>query len=350
LSAQVIPDFSGVYLRDPAQRPPPGKAKISPELLFIEQAERLLDAGSPFILEVKQTPDHVLITAYQNEATASALYAFTRDRSIKEKSGDRKCEGRARFKKQKIVIESIKTRMPRRLHFGGRGVQTKETWELSRDRQTLMVRRSLPYPEIETYARQTDLASALRQAAADSLMRRCVSLRKPLVLGGRPIEEVNTALGLTGFRQFDRCVLFDAGFFGQFFKGLKQITNPDGIVFRRNGQPVSTFPDFVDLEVESRVGECPAWSRSLLLPSTPFSRIPAEFRQLRFSARWEGSVARDLGEIESELHTEPWTELSPPRKFYQMRIPSKDVQLQDSLVLRIFSEGGEQLGCISGHL
>ena len=84
--------------------------------------------------------------------------------------------------------------------------------------------------------------------------------------------------------------------------------------------------------------------------STSESPLPPELLGLRFRVKWAGSSIRDLGEVEPEIVSEPWTELRAPEKVYRVEIPSKGVPLSDSLEVRILTKAGNQIGCISGHI
>src|SRR5208282_6027923 len=77
---------------------------------------------------------------------------------------------------------------------------------------------------------------------------------------------------------------------------------------------------------------------------------PAELFSLRFQVRWTGSSTRELGELPSELLSEPWPEQREPEHFYRIEIPAKGVPLEDSLEIRILTRTGEQIGCIRGNI
>jgi hypothetical protein len=160
--------------------------------------------------------------------------------------------------------------------------------------------------------------------------------------------EVGVALGVFLYRQSDGLILFDAGLTGDFFKGLERHDTPNGTEFRMSGHVVSAFPDDVILEITPRpVPTPPAFSWIIGIPTR---RLPPEFLDLRFQVKWTGSSIRDLGELPSELLTEPWTEWRLPERLYRLQIPAKGVPLTDSLEVRIFTHSGNQIGCVSGHI
>ncbi len=130
---------------------------------------------------------------------------------------------------------------------------------------------------------------------------------------------------------------------GKFFNGLERIRKSHQIEFRKDHQTILVYPDLIVMEVAT-FGGCGSGPDSLAAP------LPPELQNLRFKAKWIGSVQRDAGYVHSELLTEPWTELGHPRQFYRLEIPAKDVPLIDDLEVRIFSQDGTELGCICGHL
>jgi hypothetical protein len=80
------------------------------------------------------------------------------------------------------------------------------------------------------------------------------------------------------------------------------------------------------------------------------ARQPEAVHDLRFTVRWLGAQQQDLGEIRSEFLHEPLREQAAPEAFYRMRIPAQDVSLTDDLEVSIFSQSGEQLACVKGHI
>ena len=340
--AQTSPDFSGVYLSSPVKRQPP-----------------IPGAVEPVVLEVKQSADSFDVTTAQNGVSAATHYRFgavpsrgVNGRRVPQLAG-------VRLKDEKLLIEYQVERPSSVLEPGPRKV--KETWELSQDRQTLTVTRKYEFAsspsdhftEVATYSRQISLNAALAVADAASNMSKCNSFMPPSTQEKNVKYDVGARLGTTSFRQLDRYVLFSADLSGQLFDGLERIRQADGFEFLKNRQVVSKYSDFVILEIEPQVFHLSPWVERVLLGTIsqlPNTVLPDEFLNLRFKLKWIGSAVRELGEVEAELLTEPWTELRPPSKFYRLQVAAKDVPLTDNLEIRILTAGGKQIGCISGHI
>lgn len=139
------------------------------------------------------------------------------------------------------------------------------------------------------------------------------------------------------------CSVFSADLSaGKFFNGLERIRKSGQVEFRKDHQTVVMYPDLIVMEIAA-FGGCGSGPDSLTAP------LPPELRNLRFKAKWIGSVQRDVGYVHSELLTEPLWELGHPKQFYRLEIPAKGVPLTDDLEVRIFSKQGTEIGCMRGH-
>jgi len=351
LLGQNLPDFSGVYLRDRAKSElRAGAGWRGQRIRQFQEVEQALDDGSMLILVVTQTAESIEVTKIQNGAKTTSNYDLNMSKSKRAHSSGSGSAGHARFRKGALVIHS--SGFEPSDWYGGTGLfySVTERWELSPDSRILTVRRTPSRSGIETYSRQPSLDSALARASEASLMNKCVCLRLSFPANSRTKDWDEAELGFTAYRQLNKCTLFDAGLWGEFFKGLERIDTPDGTQFRKSGQVVSEFPDDVVLEVSTKIDDCapgPLWVLPMITSASP---IPPELFGLRFRVRWASSATRDLGEPQSEFFTEPWPELGAPEKFYRIQIPSKGVRVTDDLEIRILTSAGNQIGCISGHI
>lgn len=346
LLAQNGPDFSGVYLRNRARSYlRVGAGAQAQRIRLLQELEQALDDGSPLILLVIQTANSIEVTKIQNGVKATSHYDLNSSKSKKVRSHGSESMGRAKFNRETLLIE-YNAPLPM---FRGMTFRVKEKWKLSPDSRVLTI-QPLPSGETETFTRQASLDSARARVSEASLMNKCVCLRWPSLPNARSKNEDEAGLGFTAYRQLDTCMLFDAGLSGEFFKRLERSDSPNGTQFRKSGQMVSEFPDYVVLEIATKVWECAPGDLWIITMSTSASPLPPELLGLRFRVKWAGSSIRDLGEVEPEIVTEPWTELRPPEEFYRVEIPSHGVPLTDSLEIRILTKAGSQIGCISGHI
>ena len=198
----------------------------------------------------------------------------------------------------------------------------------------------------DTYVRQPSLDTAQTHAMAghascDDRIAEWIRRYQP-----RGKYDGVAFLGRASFTQITRCVIYSADISGGFLKDLEIDEKAKPIQFRKKGKLVSTYPSDVQVEVEPLdIESCSTepWV------STGTS-APEPVRNLRFMVRWLGASARDLGEVQAEFLHEPWRELGSPVSFYRMRIPSEDIPLTDELEIVIFSEQGQQLACLKGHI
>jgi len=311
----------------------------------LQEVEQALDDGSPLILVVIQTADAIDTTKIQNGSKVTSHYVLNGSKSKKVRPPGSATMGRAEFKNETLLIE-YNTPLPR---LGGSLFPVKEKRQLSRDSRTLTI-RPLRQGETETYTRQASMDSALARASETSLMNRFACLRLPFPANARTKDWDEAELGFTAYRQLNSCTLFDAGFWGDFFKGLERSETPNGTQFRKSSHLVSKFPDRVVLEVVTKVSDCGPESLWIIPVITSATTLPPELLGLHFRVKWTGSSMRDLGEVEPELLTEPWPEFRQPETFYRIEIPSKGMLLTDNLEIRILTKTGKQIGCISGHI
>ena len=345
LLGQNAPDFSGVYLRDRAKSGlRAGAGALGQRIRLLQEVDQALDDGSMLILVVTQTADSIEVTKIQNGAKATSHYDLSSSKSKKVRSRGSDMAEHAKFKNQTLLIE-----YKARLSWFATPIRVKENWQLSPDSRILTIQPQ-PFGETETYTRQASLDSALARASEASLMNKCVCVRLPTPANARAKDWDEAEIGFTAYRQLNKCMLFDAGLWGGFFKRLERSDTPNGTQFRKSGQVVSEFPDEVLLEVITKIDECASGSLWIIPILTSINPLPLELLGLRFRLRWTGSSTHDLGEVEPELRTEPWPELSRPERYYAMEIPSKGVPLTDSLEIRILTKAGNQIGCISGHI
>ncbi len=344
LHAQGPPDYSGVYLRDRSEGPPPPGTHAPTQLdRSVQELEQALEDGSRLVLQVTQTDHSIRVTRLQNGASLTSNYELEYSKSKKDRSRGAKDAGRAKFKKDALLIE-YQAPWPRS---GGMSFRVREKWQLSPDSRALTIRELL-WGSPQRYTRQESLDSALAQASEASLMNRCSSL--PLPVDNRSKYEGKAKLGFTAYQQLNTCTSFEAVLLGEFLVGLERSDTPMGTGFRKSGQLISEFPDNVLLNVTPRISECDPESLSIMPTRALEIRLPPDLMELRFRISWTGSTARALGELESDYFVEPSSDLRPPERFYRIEVPSKGVPLTDNLEVRILSKAGSQIGCIGGHI
>ncbi len=339
---QGSPDFSGIFFRTGVFIGNPTKRPKLP-----------LGAIPPLVLEVSQRGESLGVTAMQNGATSTCSYRTDGAKRVNMYGDGVLTVDRAKIKKEKLLIESTLVARAGTLGTSTNTLHVKQTWELSPDRQTLVISGNSSvqgHLGTETYARMPTLDAAMTRAEATSEMNKCNGSLSAVANQLEPDLEKGVLLGITTYQQFTRGVSFVAGLGGPFLQGLVRSDGPSGRVFQKNGQRVEIFPDSVALEIESWV------TNNSLLTIDPLATLPGqsgapeELLNLHFRLKWIGSVTRDLGEVRSDLITEVWPELRPPRKWYKIEVPAKNVPLDDNLEIRILTNEGKQLGCISGHL
>jgi len=336
--AQTIPDFSGVFLRNPVERH--GVNKINTEF------DDLL------VLNIKQGVDTLEVTEMQNGAQATSVYNLNGKPSINVSPDGMRSNDRIEFKDGKLTIKSEVT--DRKVVVFNR--LTGETWRLSPDLQTLTIRVKEGYPRLgvqgfrptQTYTRQTSLPVALKNANMASEMNKCNVLPPFLSKKGSPKLNHGAILGMTGFQQLAWQVSFGAVLDGNFFNDLERTPTSGGVKFRKKGMLISSYSGPINLEVIPTVtftrGEFALTSTIMGLEP-----LPEWLLNLRFRIKWVGSESRDLGEVPAELRQKA-SDLAPLYEQYWLEIPAQDVPITDSLEVHILSADGNQLGCISGHI
>ena len=198
------------------------------------------------------------------------------------------------------------------------------------------------------WARHNYVVSALVvilavSSAALAIAEECSKLIQPKHEPTKVRYDGTVPFGTLSLPRDKPCAVFSADLSaGKFFNGLERIRKPHQIQFRKGRQTVLVYPDSIVMEIAT-FGGCGSGPHSLMGP------LPPELQNLRFKAKWIGSVQRDSGYVHSELLTEPWTELGHPRQFYRLQIPAKGVSLTDDLEVRVFSKEGTEIGCMRGH-
>ncbi len=338
IRAQDKPDFTGIFLRTAVGRPD-SKNEVIPRPT----------PSPPLLLEVVQTEDSLTVTQNQNGATSASHYQLKGGKTTNEDFDGVQTVSQARIKKGKLIIESSVIAVGGVPVAGDHRARIEQIWELSENQQTLTVRRPAN-ASLEIFARQPTLERAMALADSASEMNHCNQF--PVEVAERSTLDYSRGvlLGVTSYQQFHRVVIFDAGLGGPFFQGLVRKDTAGGAEFSRNGQRVEFFPDFVLAEIEPYVSPYSSGEAApFVLPPVP-PKIPEECLHLRFRLKWIGSGTRDLGEIGSELMTEPWPKERPPRRWYKVEVPAKNVPLTDTLEIQIFTSAGKRIGCISGHI
>jgi hypothetical protein len=330
--AQAAPlDFSGVFLRT---------------TLIGEQKHR--EIAPPRILEVKQATGEITIAVNQGRETAEVHLAL---------DGKKSNGVQARLNGKSLVLKKVLSpKQPGNILGTFTPTIVEEKWQLSPDSQQLTVARKFETPSVrswtesETYVRQPSMAVA--RAKAESTASACNQLSDFFTAANAKVKvkkwryQEGTFLGDTELQSLTRCALYTADLSGKFFKDLEQSAGSNQADFRKSGKIVSTFADDVVLEVEPTTDIC----SQVGIWAQPRTEATDEVRDLRFMVRWMGPEVQDLGEVKSEFLNEPWAELQRPRVFYRMQIPAKGIPLSDDLEVLIFSKGGEQLGCVKGHI
>jgi hypothetical protein len=325
-AAQSKPDFSGVFLRTGTRS---GKGQV-------------VEPVAPRILEVKQTAEEVVVTAIENGETALVHYRLGSQRTdgVQAKIEGDKLVLKAKFQPQVPVAGMY----PPALHV------MEEEWDLSADRRilTLEWKDYVGTSAADAYLREPDLQAARAGAGRAAESRVCdhplprwmrENEKKPTTMDENGVE-----LGSASFDQITFCTSYIVVLSGEFFRGLAR---KQGTTFEKDGETLTRYAGDLTLEVSphSRAcgGEIGNWVRGGPRQIDPMQR-------LRFMLRWIGPLQKDLGEVQSEMLQQPWRENYPAEVFYRMRVPAEDVPLADSLEVVIFSEDGQQLACVRGHV
>lgn len=130
---------------------------------------------------------------------------------------------------------------------------------------------------------------------------------------------------------------------GDFFRGLERRETADGIEFRRKSQVIHDFPAELSVVLSGTIGSCPT-----SVPNSVSAASLTNFiNQLKIAAEWSnGAGARPVSDISVIRHAPPevwWPETDAPHWKLEIKVPSKDVPLTDSLSISIQSEDGHRL-------
>jgi len=324
--AQGKPDFSGVFLRTQME------AGKHPTPIV------------PRILQVQQTADGIVATAIQNGETAVVHYQFD----------NKKIDAiQARLTADKLVVSATVKGKSTLVGFStlpGISEHIETTWEMAHDKQQLIIRTKsdLGGSYSEAFTREPSLDAA-RAALAKANK---ISCDNPVSEWIRKTQRAGkyadgAFMGSASFDQITRCVGYEAGIFGDFFKNLKPKTKSNPRRFEKAGQLLSAYTGQLILEVQ--LFQTQSCADSALWTSTG-NLAPDPIRDLRFMVRWMGSDTWDLDEVHADFIQEPWTKTGAVQQFYRMRIPAEGIPLTDALEVAIFSRTGEELACVKGHI
>jgi len=327
-AAQAKPDFSGVFLRTGTRV---GKSQYGPAL--------------PRILEVKQTAEEVVVTAIENGETALVHYPF------ESKKTD---AVQVKLKENRLVLKAMaEPQVPVAGMYPPALRVMEEEWDLSADRRilTLEWKDYVGTSGADAYLREPDLQAARAGAEREAGSRVCdhpplrwmrENEKKPTTMDENGVE-----LGFATFHQITSCTSYGVVLSGEFFRGLKRKQSPTRTTFEKSGKVVTRYTANLTLEVSPHSRAC-AGEIGNWVPGGPRQIDP--IGRLRFMVRWLGPLQKDLGEVRSELLQEPWRENYPAEVFYRMSVPADGIPLEDNLEVVIFSEEGQQLACVRGHV
>lgn len=329
--AQSKVDFSGIFLRTQSSFRGNPQTEV------------------PRILEIKQTPDEVVVTATQNGETAVARYRL-----------DKKSEAvQARLKGKNLVLKGTVKRKWLDMGFFLPGLETaanfEEKWELSSDLQQLVIHTKENYgsgaSNFDTrYAREPSLPAA--QAAAALAAKTDCEATLPMSASKSQLEKSRkylhgTTLGTATFERITRCVSYGTVLSGDFFKDLERTEKSGRAEFRKKDRTVTAYTGDLVLEVGLHHGFCAEEIGDWVPTASP---QPEAAQDLRFKVRWMGAQQKGPAEVQSVFLVEPWREWNDAEAFYRMTIPADGVPLSDDLEVLIFSKSGEQLACVRRHI
>jgi hypothetical protein len=137
-----------------------------------------------------------------------------------------------------------------------------------------------------------------------------------------------------------------------FFEGMEWSSTPQGVVFSRDGKPVTEFPETLTLTMRPLFFWC---SSPEPLDSTPLSPVPLNIGSMKasqFDLFWKrgeemkpvvGYTVKTIPPTYfSESKAEQWT--------YEFKLPAKDVPLTDALVVVFKSRDKKPLFRIGARL
>jgi hypothetical protein len=120
-----------------------------------------------------------------------------------------------------------------------------------------------------------------------------------------------------------------------FFEGMEWINSPQGVVFSKDGKPVTEFPETLTLTMRPYFFWC---SSPEPLDSTPLSPVPLNLGSMKasqFDLFWKrGEEMRPVvGYTVKIIPPSSFRESGTEQSMYEFKLPGKDVPLTDALVV-----------------
>jgi hypothetical protein len=130
---------------------------------------------------------------------------------------------------------------------------------------------------------------------------------------------------------------------GDFFRDLERREAPGGIEFRKKSQVIREFPPELSVALTGTIGSCPT-----SVPNSASTSSLTDFiNHLKVGAEWTNRAGpRPVPNLLVVRHLPRdvwWPETDPPRWGLEIKVPSKDVPLTDSLIISIQSEDGHRV-------
>jgi hypothetical protein len=144
-------------------------------------------------------------------------------------------------------------------------------------------------------------------------------------------------IGSSELKTSSGCMRLSASLNSPEMKSLQLTIDGPQRIFRRGGQVVDEYPDQVELVVE--IWSCFETDGSL-------SRMPPEVDHLHFKF---GSAGNHPVGVNADFTREAWTELSPAHRWYRMTIPTKGLNLSQTIEIHFGSVDLPE-SCLSGRL
>lgn len=128
-----------------------------------------------------------------------------------------------------------------------------------------------------------------------------------------------------------------------FFNGLERIDTPQGSEFRKNSQPVDSFPDYLTLEINIRIEVCDSDTY------TP-AKTPDVIKGMQFRVQWKrGLYLRPAASVTIERKPLVMEE-GDNRMLYVIKVRDHNVPLSDHLILSVISASGKIMSRMSARL
>ena len=179
------------------------------------------------------------------------------------------------------------------------------------------------------------------------------------ILHGSPKYNRKVLVGIDGFRSGDTCVAFVATVeSGEFFHGLQTLEIAGGREFRKKSKKIETFPEKLTVEIEAAVDTCTT-RRDQNKEGDETRRPTIRFdSQLMESLRFEifRKYKFDMTPLKKKLkavgrtNSPTWHSSDTERWKYELELTSKDVPLNDSLVIDVLVPEGTRLARFSLRL